>query len=199
MKNVTRVSDVYREYGYNLDYIDAASPEGQELIESSKCILIAPKGAKLKYDNLDVALASGWATIMRKRTRAFPLSDHADFGELIKFIKHCHPKRVLTFHGGAITRGFPEYVRKRLKIDARPLTSREETLMGTVSYGERRMKACVDQLIRVIRIPGFEYTLSWLVKEMARRGFTRSETEVALKQLLKKNIIEMTSIGVKLV
>lgn len=197
-KSATRVSDVYRAYGHDLDYVDAGSPEGQELIQSGKCALIAPKRAKLKYDNLDIALASGWATIMKRRSRAFPLSDHADFRELISFIRRCRPKRVLTVHGGAMTKGFPEYVRKRLNIDARPLTSREETLMGTVSHGETRMRACVEQLIRAIRIPGFEYTSPWLVKEMARRGFTRSETEVALRHLIERNVVEQSSTGVKL-
>jgi Cft2 family RNA processing exonuclease len=197
-KNATRVSDVYRAYGYDLDYVDADSPEGQGLIESGKCALIAPKGAKLKYENLDIALASGWAVIMKRRSRAFPLSDHADFRELISFIRRCRPKRVLTFHGGAMTRGFPEYVRKRLKIDARPLTSREETMMGPVSHGETRMKACVEQLIRAIRIPGFEYSSPWLVKEMARRGFTRSETETALRHIIERKIVEQTLTGVRL-
>jgi hypothetical protein len=135
---------------------------------------------------------------MKRRSRAFPLSDHADFRELISFIRRCRPKRVLTVHGGAMTKGFPEYVRKRLNIDARPLTSREETLMGTVSHGETRMRACVEQLIRAIRIPGFEYTSPWLVKEMARRGFTRSETEVALRHLIERNVVEQSSTGVKL-
>jgi len=198
VKSATKVSDVYRAYGYDLDYVDAASPEGQELIEGGKCTLIAPKGAKLKYDNLDIALVSGWAVIMKRRSRAFPLSDHADFRELISFIRRCRPKRVLTFHGGAMTKGFPDYVRKRLKIDARPLTSREETMMGTVSHGAARMKACVEQLTRAIRIPGFEYTPPWLVKEMSRRGFTRSETEAALKHLIDRSVVEQTPTGVSL-
>ena len=198
VKSATKVSDVYRAYGYDLDYVDAASPEGQELIEGGKCALIAPKGAKLKYDNLDIALVSGWAVIMKRRSLAFPLSDHADFRELISFIRRCRPKRVLTFHGGAMTKGFPDYVRKRLKIDARPLTSREETMMGTVSHGAARMKACVEQLTRAIRIPGFEYTPPWLVKEMSRRGFTRSETEAALKHLIDRSVVEPTPTGVRL-
>jgi Cft2 family RNA processing exonuclease len=197
-KSATKVSDVYRAYGYDLDYVDVASPEGQELIEGGKCALIAPKGAKLKYDNLDIALVSGWAAIMKRRSRAFPLSDHADFRELISFIRRCRPKRVLTFHGGAMTKGFPDYVRKRLKIDARPLTSREETMMGTVSHGAARMRACVEQLTRAMRIPGFEYTSPWLVKEMARRGFTRSETEAALKHLIDRSVVEPTPTGVRL-
>ena len=135
---------------------------------------------------------------MKKRGQAFPLSDHADFRELLSFIRRCRPKRVLTFHGGNMTRGFADYVRKRLGIDARQLTSREETLMGPVSRGEMRMKACHEQLLRTVRIPGFEYTAPWLVKEMARRGFTRSETEAALSHLVDLKLLDTTSKGVRL-
>lgn len=197
-RSATKVSDVYRMYGHELDYVDADSPEGRELLDDGKCVLIAPKGAKFKRENLDTALASGWAVMMRNRGRAFPLSDHADFRELLSFIRRCRPRRVLTFHGGKMTRGFAEYVRKRLGIDAGPLTGREETIHGPVTRGELRMKVCYEQLLRTVRIPGFEYTSPWLVKEMARRGFTRSETEAALTHLVDRRVLELTASGVRL-
>ncbi len=198
-RSATRVSDVYRRYGHGLDYVDADSPEGQELLESGRCVLVAPKGARLDGESIDSALASGWAVLWKRRGRAFALSDHADFRELVGFIRRCHPKRVFTFHGGPMTRGFADYVRKRLGIDAKRLTGREEALMGTVSRGEMRMKACYDQLMRTVRIPGFEYNSPWLVKEMSKRGFTRSETEAALQYLMERGVLAATSNGVKLV
>lgn len=97
-----------------------------------------------------------------------------------------------------MTKGFADYVRTRLKIDASQLTSREETVMGPVSRGEMRMKACYEQLMRTVRIPGFEYTSPWLVKEMARRGFTRSETEAALQHLVEREVLQSTPSGVTL-
>ncbi len=197
-KSVTGVSDVYRDYGHRLEYTDSRSEEGRELMESGRCVLVAPKGSKLSYGNLEVALASGWATIFGRRRKAFPLSDHADFRDLITFIRRCKPKRVLTFHGGSMTRDFPNYVRQKLGIDARPLTTREETLAGPVNRGENRMRACCDQLIRTVRIPGFVYTNSWLVKEMARKGFTRSETEAALEYLLERKVLTGGESGVAL-
>ncbi len=197
-KNATKVSDVYRRFGYDLDYVDAGTPEGRELLEGGRCVLITPKGSKPEYENLETALASGWAVMMRNKGQAFPLSDHADFRELLSFIRRCHPKRVLTFHGGKMTRGFAEYVRKRLGIDARPLTVREESIMGTVNRGERRLNACYEQLLKTVRIPGFEYTSPWLVKAMAQKGFTRIETEEALKHLVDRSVLLETQSGVKL-
>ena len=197
-KNATKVSDVYRQFGHKLDYVDANTPEGEELLESGRCVVIAPKGAKLNLENLDPALASGWAAIMRNRAKAFPLSDHADFRELLSFIRRCRPKRVLTFHGGAMTKGFAEYVRKRLGIDAGPLTKRQETIMGPVSQVEMRRKACAEHIVRAVRIPGFVYTEPWMVREMARRGFSKGETEAALEHLIGVGVLEATSNGVQL-
>ena len=129
---------------------------------------------------MDPALASGWASIMKNKAKAFPLSDHADFRELLSFIRRCRPKRVLTFHGGAMTRDFPNYVRKRLGIKANQLTKRPETINGPISQGELRKKACADNILRTVRIPGFEYTEHWMIREMTRRGFSKEETK-ALK------------------
>jgi Cft2 family RNA processing exonuclease len=197
-KSATKVSDVYRQFGHKLDYVDAYTPEGQELLESGRCVVIAPKSAKLGIENLDPALASGWAAIMRNKAKAFPLSDHADFRELLSFIKRCRPKRVLTFHGGAMTRGFANYVKKRLGIDAGPLTKRQETLMGPVSQAEMRRKACAKHIVRAVRIPGFVYTEPWMVREMARRGFSKGETEAALRHLIEVRVLKATSNGVSL-
>jgi Cft2 family RNA processing exonuclease len=197
-KSATKVSDVYRQFGHNLDYVDAYTPEGKELLDSGRCVVIAPKSAKLGIENLDPALASGWAAIMRNRAKAFPLSDHADFRELLSFIRRCRPKRVLTFHGGKMTRGFADYVKKRLGIDAGPLTKRQETLRGPVSQGEMRRKACAEHIVRAVRIPGFVYTEPWMVREMARRGFSKGETEAALRHLLDVGILEPTATGVRL-
>ncbi|KON31236.1 hypothetical protein AC482_01420 [miscellaneous Crenarchaeota group-15 archaeon DG-45] len=198
-KSATRASDVYREYGHSLDYVDADSSEGRELLEEGRCVLITPKGSKLALGKLEPALASGWAAIMKRGgVRPFPLSDHADFRGLLSFIRRCRPKRVLTFHGGALTKGFAAYVKKRLGIDARPLTSGEETLSGPVSRSGMRMRACCDQLLRAVRIPGFVYTSPWLVREMARLGFTRSETETALDHLIERGILTQAESGVRL-
>lgn len=52
------------------------------------------------------AVVSGWAldrsTVYRNRCdAAFPLSDHADFPELVSFVERVRPRRVLTLHGFA--------------------------------------------------------------------------------------------------
>ncbi|MEM2126886.1 MAG: MBL fold metallo-hydrolase [Candidatus Bathyarchaeia archaeon] len=195
---VARASDVYREYGHRLDYIEADSKEGRELLESGRCVYVTPKGSRPSSKRLELSLASGWAALFRKGGRAFALSDHTDFKGLLSFIKGCRPKRVLTFHGGPITKGFTEYVRRRLGLEAKPLTNMEETISGTVLGEEGRLKACRTQLLSLIRIPGFTYSISWLMKEMARRGFTRREAERALGRLVEEGILQPEGPDMKL-
>jgi putative mRNA 3-end processing factor len=197
-KSATKVTHLYRENGYNLDSIDARSDEGKELLETRKCALITPKGSKPKWDDLDIALASGWATIMGRKRIAFPLSDHADFRGLISHIRKCKPKRVLTFHGGNFTKDFHIHVRKRLGIDAAPLTNRFETLKGTMINSDIRIKACSRQIINTIKIPGFIYKPSWLKTEMKRRGFSLNETENSIDFLIERGILKGTREGVQL-
>lgn len=197
-KSATKVSEVYKGFGHNLEYYDSKSIDGEELIEGGKCAVISPKGSKLPYENQDLALASGWAVLFRGRQRAFALSDHADFKSLLGFIRRCKPKRVLTFHGGTMTRDFPEYIRKKLGVDAHPLSAKEETLNGTVQRGETRIKACANQVLRTIRIPGFEYGTAWLEREMAKQGYSSGETEETLGFLVSRGILARTEKGVKM-
>jgi DNA ligase-1 len=59
-----------------------------------------------KIANKRVAMISGWAVDPNARYRyqvdaAFPLSDHADYTDLIRYVDLVQPKRVLTLHGFA--------------------------------------------------------------------------------------------------
>jgi putative mRNA 3-end processing factor len=195
-KSATPVTDVYRELGYNLDSVDAKSSEGLDLIDSGKCAIVTPKGSKLTAGNTEEALASGWATIMGKKRTAFPLSDHADYRSLMSYTRRCKPKRVLTFHGGSMTKDFYKHVKNSLGIPAAPLTNRVETIMGPLMSNESRIKACSRQIVRTIKIPGFFYQPSWLVREMSRQGFTPGETENSIEFLVERGILRGTEDGV---
>ncbi|MFA9437179.1 hypothetical protein DRO27_00985 [Candidatus Bathyarchaeota archaeon] len=197
-KSATRVTELYRSKGYNLDSVDADSDEGKDLLDSGKCAIITPKGSKPFRTNQEIALTSGWATIMGRKRVAFPLSDHADYKGLMGFIRGVKPKRVLTFHGGNFTKDFHNHVRKTLGIAAAPLTARIETISGPKMSNEARINACSRQIIRTIRIPGFIYQPAWLVKEMSRQGFTSNETENSIDYLIERGVLKGTPDGVKL-
>ncbi len=197
-KSATRVTDIYRKYGYNLDSVDTESDEGKDLLDSGKCAIIAPKGSKPFNDKQVIALTSGWATIFGRKRVAFPLSDHADYKGLMSFIGGCKPKRVLTFHGGNFTKDFHNHVRRRLGIAASPLTSRIETINGPKMSNEARIQACSKQILRILRIPGFVYQTSWLAKELSRQGYTPAEAENSIEYLVERGILKKTPDGVTL-
>jgi putative mRNA 3-end processing factor len=195
--SVTRASDIYRTYGFKLDYVDARSEEGEELLEDGRCILVAPKGSKLSSERLEPAIASGWAAIMRgRRSKPFPLSDHSDFRGILRFIRSCKPKKVLTFHGTALSRGFPEYLRRKLGVEAYPLTARGEGV-SLRPRSEERIRRCCEHLLLEMRA-GFIYRPSWLMRAMALRGYSRDETQEAIERLIEREILERGEEGIRL-
>jgi hypothetical protein len=97
-----------------------------------------------------------------------------------------------------MTRDFHGYVQRKLGIEAHPLTSHEETMSGQVHQNENRLKACTGQLMKTLRIPGFEYSSGWLVREMSARGFTRGETESSIDHLVRHGVLMRTEKGVKM-
>src|SRR5437764_8496737 len=74
-------------------------------------VLICPPSASHspmieKIPRKRVAMISGWAVDPNAKYRyqvdaAFPLSDHADYNDLIRYVDLVQPKRVLTLHGFA--------------------------------------------------------------------------------------------------
>lgn len=77
----------------------------------------------------EAAIATGWNGF--HRYKAFPLSDHADFNQLIKYIEDSEPKTVLTHHGFA--RQFARHVERKLKIPARELGSKGQSTLNEFS------------------------------------------------------------------
>jgi putative mRNA 3-end processing factor len=74
---------------------------------------------------------TGWALDRAFQSRsgafkAFPVSDHCGFDELLGFVDACGPEVVYTVHG--FTHQLASHIRKDLGIDAQPLVRRQGTL-----------------------------------------------------------------------
>ena len=104
--SVYRMTRIYEQFGqafcpYQL--YDAKAVAGKVLI----CPPSANRSRMLeKIPRKRVAMISGWAVepnaIYRYRVdAAFPLSDHADYDDLLRYVELVQPKRVLTLHGFA--------------------------------------------------------------------------------------------------
>lgn len=117
---VSRVNGVYEAFGHRMEYIDINSEEARELISRCNAVIVAPKNLNLSFDQKYVsAIVSGWA--LKLRHTSFPLSDHADFPNLMDFIKECNPKLVLTYHGGRFNEVLARHVEKKLGIRSYPI------------------------------------------------------------------------------
>jgi DNA ligase 1 len=89
--------------------------------QTAGSVIICPPSANRtrlvqRIKNRRTAILTGWslnpATIHRYQCdAAYPLSDHADYPELIKYVELVQPKRVFTVHGFA--REFAEDLRRR--------------------------------------------------------------------------------------
>jgi Cft2 family RNA processing exonuclease len=123
---VARFAEVYRQFGVDLgDYQvdDGAVAPGSVLVAAPGPTRNGwPKRARTLY-------LSGWALDRSAKYRlgvdeAIPLSDHADFAELVAFVEDCQPTRVYTTHGPA---AFADHLR-RLGFDARHLGDHQPAL-----------------------------------------------------------------------
>jgi putative mRNA 3-end processing factor len=112
------VNDAYRASGHRLHWHSSNTKEGTHLLEQSPCIYVTtPSDRHHLGRRHSRAYATGWALSLKQRATAFPLSSHADFDQLVDFIKACSPRRVYIFTGFADQ--LQRALKTRLGLEAR--------------------------------------------------------------------------------
>ena len=116
------VNETYHKSGVHLDWFSSDSRDGKMILDKDPCVyLTTPSDRTHIGRRFSRAYATGWALSLGGRVTAFPLSSHADFDQLISFVKACDPDKVYIFTG------FAEDLRRalgsRLGIDARAVPS----------------------------------------------------------------------------
>jgi DNA ligase-1 len=121
---ITRVNTAVNSFNGDLVFYDMAK-EGEELMRSKSCVCLfptsySPKALRTVYPEARIATVTGWALSFGRRNadESFVLSSHADYSQLMGFIKDCSPKTVYTVHG------YAEQFALKIKntgIDAKPL------------------------------------------------------------------------------
>ena len=118
--SISRANSVYSKNGIALQYFDSASPEGKKALKSGGCIFVTTGRADRLPRNSSRAVATGWALRQAFRSyTAFPLSSHADFEQLIRFVSAVNPKRVYIFTGYSDV--LSAEIERKLGIAAGPL------------------------------------------------------------------------------
>jgi Cft2 family RNA processing exonuclease len=109
MPESERFSSVYAQYGIGLERAVVGTPEAEEIMRGGFVAIVPPKlanrGFAAKLSNAFgrralCAVATGWVMSMRHNVdAAFPLSDHADFYDIVEYMDAVNPKRVDFVHG----------------------------------------------------------------------------------------------------
>lgn len=121
---VSKVNQAYEKNGVKLDYKLLNRDEENDLLERKQCVLVVPNHYKtFPVQQYSLAVATGWVLKFRSSrfSGAFPISGHADFKQLVAYVKKVNPKTVFTTHG--FEGYFANYLSKKLGINARPITS----------------------------------------------------------------------------
>ncbi len=116
------VNDAYRSRGHKLQWHPSNSREGKRILERDPCVYVTTPNDKRPLGRRHArAYATGWALSPGRRATAFPLSSHADFDQLVGFIKACGPRKVYIFTGFA--EQLKRALRTRLGLEARTVPS----------------------------------------------------------------------------
>lgn len=131
-ENVAAIADVYNAHGHALRYRRVKDLKRDEWKEPRAYVVPrgwltddAPESFSFFMENGGSrALVSGWCAVFNfsraQHLKAqFPLSDHADFDNLIEFTSACRPRRVYTVGGNS--RELAGEISGRLGLKAEPL------------------------------------------------------------------------------
>ncbi|MCR6691643.1 MAG: MBL fold metallo-hydrolase [archaeon YNP-LCB-003-016] len=121
---IARINEVYRSAGVDLTYIPLSSSEGYESFKSLSLPLVTSNAKVYKYARsigMPGVMATGWASIYRLPNceASFPLSDHADFQQLVSYVEASGAKRV--YPVGAFSRQFSIWLRRNMGLEAKPI------------------------------------------------------------------------------
>ncbi len=127
-ESVAKLTRVYEALGQTFGKCAAWDPDA-----ARGHVVLAPPGAGLpalrqRLGRSRVAVLTGWAVDSSCRYQyradaAFPLSDHADFADLVALVRQVGPKKVFTLHGFAAE--FASHLRS-LGYDAAALGEQEQ-------------------------------------------------------------------------
>jgi putative mRNA 3-end processing factor len=129
---VAHFSSIYNRHGHDLQYVESGTDEGNKMLSNRFVAIMPPNlinpeflSSMQKVTNYKIAgaLLTGWGMMYNFGSKGiekvFPMSDHADFYQVIDYVKKSGAKKVFTVHG--YSNELAAYLKKNLKVDARSL------------------------------------------------------------------------------
>ncbi|HET7624840.1 MAG TPA: ATP-dependent DNA ligase [Verrucomicrobiae bacterium] len=137
---VFKLTQIYEQFGQcfpKYERYDSGSARGKVLLAPPN---VSNSAMLRRLGKTRTAILTGWAVDPNCRYRyqcdaAFPLSDHADFPDLIEMVKRVQPKKIYTLHGFAAD--FARTLRE-LGFDAQALSQNEQF---ELALGESKSRA----------------------------------------------------------
>jgi DNA ligase 1 len=163
--SVYAMTRIYEQFGQSFCHFERYNPNAV----AGKVLICPPSanGSRMltNIPRRRVAMISGWAmdpnAIYRYQVdAAFPLSDHADYSDLLRYVDLVQPKRVLTLHGFAAE--FARDLRER-GIEAWALSQENQMELG---FGPKAMVAGLSSASK----KNAADTASFTEKNMAHPG-----------------------------
>lgn len=106
---VAEISQKYTQNGVKLNFISSDTQEAKEIMRDEFTAVFPPHQltpsfawqiASAHKKRTKVAIATGWTGLRRSSADiSFPLSDHADFSQILKYAKESNAKNVYLAHG----------------------------------------------------------------------------------------------------
>ena len=192
---IARIAAVYADNGIGLSYVDAGTEEAETLIREGKCVVIIPKQFDAsRYGEFRIANVTAWPTqAERAMGKVFVLSDQADLGQLLGFVKETRAKTVLTFRGGSQV--LAELVSKRLGIIGRSLQAEVRPAKKVKPpLDEEKVADCEDYVLGLVQERNLTYEKREVVDRAMRDGFELRVVEAALNRLTQKNSLKYSEI-----
>ena len=108
---IAKISKVYQHYDVPLQFHNERSEEGREIMRQGGYVYLTsdrfPKPRSQFKHPVSRAVTTGWAKIfpMKKFDKSFILSAHADFHQLVDYVKKAQPRAVHLTCGNTVTFG----------------------------------------------------------------------------------------------
>lgn len=141
--NIERACAVYEKFGVKLERIPVRTDEAEEIMRHEFLSIVTPTSANRSFCSkleevynrkVVCAVASGWALrYAYSADRAFPLSDHADFNQLLEYVERSSPKKIYCTHGETVR--FASELRRR-GYDAKTISKASQMTLDEFSEGD---------------------------------------------------------------
>ena len=119
---VSAANEAYNREGVKLSYEKSELINEENSSHQTPYVYVTTTSDSLVPEKSEKAVATGWALgYTTNRFASFPLSSHADFRQLVEFVRATKAKTVYVFTGFGDV--FASYLQKKLEIDARALPS----------------------------------------------------------------------------